>query len=287
MNSDAEQQPVSGALSGKTAFAAASAKLLPELEAGLRALGADVVPAAVLEAEEIEDNAALNQAIANIGRYDWIIFTSAWGVSFFAKSLARYANGAAGLPKICAIGPATAAAAENHGFHITLTADEHTAEGVMQSLERFHCGVNNLRGLSVLIPRALEAREFLPAELTAAGCRVDAISCYKTVLPTPDEELYARLRKETPDLIVFTSSKAMRNFLKTARAAVGENGARRFLNKTVAAVIGPVTAKALESEGKTPEIIPAESAVPALLAAIEDYYKPFAPISRRKNIPSK
>ncbi|MCL2877850.1 MAG: uroporphyrinogen-III synthase [Acidobacteria bacterium] len=283
MNSVAEKLFASDALSGKTVFAAASAKLLPELAAGLRALGADVLPVAVLDAEEIEDNTALDRAIANINKYDWIIFTSAWGVSFFAERLTRIfhgdsapvkpANGAACLPKICVIGIATAAAAEKHGFPITLTADEFTAEGVMQSLELYHGGAKNLRGLGVLIPRALEAREFLPAALATAGCRVDTIPCYKTVRPEPDAELSARLRNETPDLIVFTSTKAMRNFLKTVVTAAGETTARRFLREAIAAVIGPVTAGALEAEGKSAEIIPPESTVHALLAAIAGFFK--------------
>jgi len=275
MSSDAENPSVSGALSGKKVFIAASAKLLPELDAGLRALGADVLPIAVLEAKEIEDNTALDHAIANIRRYDWIVFTSAWGVSFFAKRLAlthKPVNGADGLPKICAIGAATAVAAEKHGFAVTLTADEFNAEGIMQSLERYYGGVENLRGLSVLIPRALEAREFLPAALATAGCRVDAIPCYRTVMPEPDAGLSARLRNETPDLIVFTSAKAMRNFMKTAAAAAGEKTARRRLIETITAVIGRVTAEALESEGKSAEIIPGQSTVPALLAAITSFF---------------
>jgi uroporphyrinogen III methyltransferase/synthase len=273
MNSGAENPSVYGVLSGKTAFAAASAKLLPELAAGLRALGANVLPVAVLEAVEIDDNTALDRAIANIEQYDWIIFTSAWGVSFFAKRLARiFKNGAAGLPKICAIGPATAEAAENHDFPITFTADEFTAEGVMQSIERYHGGKENLRGLGILIPRALEAREFLPAALASAGCSVDAIPCYQTIRPEPCAELSARLRSETPDLIVFTSAKAMRNFLKIAADAVGEDASRRRLREAIAAVIGPVTAAALEAEGKPAEIIPAESTVSALLAAISGFY---------------
>jgi len=272
MNSGAENPPATGALSGKKVFLAASAKLLPELADGLRALGSDVIPIAVLEAKEIEDNAELDRAIADIGRYDWIIFTSAWGVSFFAKPY-KSAKDTDGLPKICAIGPATAEAAEKHGFPIALTADEFTAEGVMQSLERYYGGAKNLRGLGVLIPRALEAREFLPAALTAAGCRVDAIPCYKTVLPEPDAGLSDRLRNETPDLIVLTSAKAVRNFLKTAAAAAGEETARRRLLETVTAVIGPVTAAALESEGKSAEIIPGQSTVPALLAAVNGFFQ--------------
>ena len=274
MNSGAEKRFASGALSGKTAFVAASAKLLPELTDGLRALGAVVLPVAVLEAKEIEDNSALDQAIANLNKYDWIIFTSAWGVSFFAERLIfKQADGAADLSKICVIGPATAEAAEKHGFPITLTADTFTAEGVMQSMERYHGGVENMQGLSVLIPRALEARDFLPEALTAAGCRVDIIPCYQTVRPEPDAELSARLRNETPDLIVFTSAKAMRNCLKTIAAVIGEAAARNCLCEAVAAVIGPITAAALESEGKSAEIIPTESTVPDLLAAVTDYFR--------------
>ena len=274
MNSGAESQFISGALSGKTVFVAASAKLLPELTAGIRALGADALAVAVLEAKETEDNTALDQAIANLNQYDWIIFTSAWGVSFFAKRLSAKTTNAANVsPKICVIGTATATATEKHGFPVTLIADEFTAEGVMKSMENYHHGRDKLRGLGVLIPRALEAREFLPAALKSAGCRVDAIPCYQTVRPEPGAELSDRLRNETPDLIVFTSAKTVRNFLKTAAAVVGEAAARNYLNMAVAAAIGPITASALELEGKPVEIIPAENTVPALLAAIAVYFK--------------
>jgi len=274
MSSGAEKRFASREiLSGKTVFVAASAKLLPELATGIRALGADVLAIAVLEAKKIENNAALDSAIANINKYDWVIFTSAWGVSFFADHLNRSTRKAAGLPKICAIGPATADAAEKHGFTITLTADEFTAEGVMKSMEQYYGGAKNLRGIGVLIPRALEAREFLPEALKSAGCRVETIPCYQTVRPEPDAKLSARLRNETPDLIVFTSAKATRNFLKTAAAAVGETTARRFLREAVAAAIGPITAAALESEGKSAEIIPADHTVSGLLAAITDFFQ--------------
>ena len=222
--------------------------------------------------EEVARAAALDRAIANINQYDWIIFTSAWGVSFFAERLPKSRESHT-FPKICAIGPATACAAEKHGFHIALTADEFTAEGVMQSMERYNGGVENLRGLAVLIPRALEAREFLPAALASAGCRVDVIPCYQTISPKPDAGVSARLRNETPDLIVFTSVKAARNFLKTVAAEVGEAVALRRLHEAVVAVIGPVTAGALESKGKSAEIFPAESTVTALLEAIANFWQ--------------
>ena len=277
MNSDADNSFVSGVLSGKTVFLAASSKLLPELTAALCELGANVLPIAVLEAKEIVDNKELDRAIADIRRYDCIIFTSAWGVSFFSKRFASAlmpdVRGVEGLPKIFAIGPATANAAEKHGFRITLIADEFTAEGVMHSLEKYYGGVKNLRGLRVLIPRALQARDFLPVALASAGCRVDVIPCYQTVMPEHDDELIARLQNQTPDLIVLTSARASRNFMETLAAALGEKKAHRRLLETTTAVIGVVTAGALESEGKSAEIIPGQSTVSALLASIADFYK--------------
>jgi uroporphyrinogen-III synthase len=102
---------------------------------------------------------------------------------------------------------------------------------------------------------------------------VDAIPCYQTVQPEPDAGLYTRLRSETPDLIVFTSPKAIRNFLKTAAEAAGESYARRCVREAAVAAIGPVTAGALEAEGKSPEIIPSESTVPALLTAIARFFQ--------------
>ena len=273
MNFDDEDHSVSSVLSGKTVFAAASARLLPELTAGLRAFGANVLPVVVLEAKEIEDNAALDSAITNISQYDWIIFTSAWGVSFFSKRSSKFAKNAIFTPKICVIGTATAEAAEKHGFSITLTANEFTAEGVMQCMELYHGGVKNMRDIRVLIPRAMEARGFLPSALASAGCRVDTIPCYQAVMPGPDDETSARLQNTKPDLIVFTSAKTIRNYLKIAAGAIGEKNARRGLNAATVAVVGPVTARALALEGKVAEIIPSENSLPALLNAISGFQK--------------
>jgi uroporphyrinogen-III synthase len=45
------------------------------------------------------------------------------------------------------------------------------------------------------------------------------------------------------------------------------------MQKAIIAAIGPITAGALEAEGKSAEIIPAESTVPALLAAITSFFQ--------------
>jgi len=50
----------------------------------LRALGADAAELPSIEIRPTEDYSALDSAIANLGVYDWLIFTSANGVRFFS-----------------------------------------------------------------------------------------------------------------------------------------------------------------------------------------------------------
>ena len=73
-------------------------------------------------------------------------------------------------------------------------------------------------------------------------------------------------------MIVFTSAKAVRNFLKTLAAVVGETAVRNYLHDAVVAAIGKITSAALESEEKSAEIIPVKHTVTDLLAAIADYF---------------
>lgn len=259
-------------LSSKLVLVAASAKLLPELTSRLQTMGADVIPFPVLQARELEDRTVLDQAIMRLGQYDWIIFTSTYGVTFFDRRLRELARYAKDAPKVCAIGPVTGMAAQDCGFSVALAAAKFIAEGVMTSLEQYHGGKANLKGLRILIPRAVEAREFLPEALAAAGCHVDVVPCYQTIRPEPDRDLCARLCMEIPDLIVFTSAKTVRNFLETTADVAGEERACQLLHQAVVAVIGPVTGEAIREHGKVAEIIPAESTAPALCAAIRQFF---------------
>jgi len=262
-----------GVLSGRTALIACSAKLAPELTAGLQAMGAIVLPFPVLEAKKIEDTSALDMMIAGLDQYDWVIFTSAYGVSFFNRRLKELRVNAPAGSKIIAIGPATAAAIEKCGLTVELTAREFTAEGVLATLEHHYNGRENLSGLRILIPRALEAREFLPETLTAAGCRVDVAPCYRMIRPEANTELCLWLQSNNPDLIVFTSAAAVRNLLETVADALDKETARRLLRESTVAVIGPITGDELKAQGKSPEIVPEESAVPSLLAAIRHFFQ--------------
>lgn len=249
---------------------ACSAKKMVELVSGLETLGGTILPFPVIEAQEIEDKQPLNKALASLQEYAWIIFTSAYGVSFFMQHLRRRGleTDLAKMPKICAIGPATAAALRDSGLEPALIPERYVAEGVLEALERYHGGPGHLDGCKILLSRAQEARELLPEALAAAGARVDVVPCYQTVQADINDALVERVREKPPDLCVFTSSSTIRNTIEI----LGREHGMRLLTESTVAVIGPITAGTAASFGKRAEIVPKENTVAGLLKAISEYY---------------
>jgi uroporphyrinogen III methyltransferase / synthase len=264
-------EPRARPLLGKTVLATGSPKVMKELVEGLSLMGAVVIPFSTIEIREIEDKTHIDKTIRSLGNYDWIIFTSAYGARFFLQRAIELSLSpdAPNMPKICAIGPATAAEAQAFGCRIELIPDKFIAEGILESLAKCTGGLARLSGKRILIPRAKEGRELLPKTLADAGASVDVAICYETVQAQPEENAIERLRKKRPDLLIFTSPSTVKNMFKI----IGSSEAKKSLSRAVVAVLGPVTGHAVESFGKKPDIIPNESTIQALLAALEKYYR--------------
>ena len=145
---------------------------------------------------------------------------------------------------------------------------QYVAEGVFQALVDYYGGIQYLAGLDIMLPRAQDAREFLPNALLEAGANVDVVPCYRTVRAKIDPDTMQKLREKEPDLCVFTSSSTIKNLMDILGADVG----RKMLAESTVAVIGPVTAKTASSYGKPADIIPRENTISSLLEAIRDYY---------------
>ena len=98
---------------------------------------------------------------------------------------------------------------------------------------------------------------------------MDVAPAYQTVLPrSKSDALAKRLHSENIDVLTFTSSSTVKNFL----ALTGEALLPK-IKKTRIACIGPVTAKTAEEAGLKVDILPQEYTVSSLLDAIENYYK--------------
>ncbi len=241
-----------------------------ELASGLEALGGTVLALPLIEAREIPDKRMLDEALTSLEKYAWILFTSAYGVSFFMERWKALGirRDLPDIPKICAVGPATAKAVREYGLGVALIPENFVAEGVIESLDRFHGGLQHLSGRRILLPRAKEARDVLPAALSAAGAQVDVIPCYETVRAGLDETVLGRVRTRKVDLAVFTSSSTVRNLVDM----LGPEAGRRMLRDPIVAVLGPVTGSTVAQFGKQAEIVPGQNTVASLILAIRDYF---------------
>lgn len=215
------------------------------LSAKLRSLGADVIELPVI------DFAAVEFEAPEWGSYDWAIFTSANAVEFFFRRVP-----AAPGPRLCAIGPATAAALESLGLKPAVMPDEYVAESVVAALSG-----DSLRGKKILLPRAAVARDVIPDQLTALGAHVDVLPVYQNVVP-PDLAARARevLTALRPDWVTLTSGSTVKNLLAAAGA--------ELLSGVRFASIGPVTSEAARRHGLQVAVEAQPSTIDALVEAI-------------------
>ncbi|MGH7779397.1 MAG: uroporphyrinogen-III C-methyltransferase, partial [Candidatus Binataceae bacterium] len=230
----------------------------------LRALGADAIEFPTIATAPPASYAALDRAIGKLDKFDWIIFTSATGVESFVARLRALGHDLRqlGRARLCAIGPATAAALDNYALRVAAVPAEYRAEAIIPAI-----GARRIRGASILIPRAQAAREILPKILLELGARaVEVAPAYRTVKPAgvQAERVRAMAAAGEIDLVAFTSSSTVENFCDLIGA-----GARGLS----AAVIGPITAATALEHGFKIVAQPGEYTVPALIAAIAAYYE--------------
>jgi uroporphyrinogen-III synthase len=232
----------------------------------LEALGAQTLPLATIAIAPIEDPAPLDNAIALLSSYDWLVFTSVNGVAAFAERLAATGRNwaARGLARVAAIGPATAHALAQLGVHVDLTPDEYVAEAILD-------GLGNVAGQRLLLARADIARRALADELRLRGADVDEVAAYRTIIqPAAREGLQRALVDDPVDAITFTSSSTARGLLQGLEA-LGRDPVVALRGVALAA-IGPITAATLREAGLEPTLVADEYTIPGLVAALVAYF---------------
>jgi len=253
-------------LSGKRIAITRTREQAGVLRDQLTALGAEVIEIATIEIRDPASWEPLDSAIRRLGEFDYLLLTSANGVrSFFRrlKACGRDVRDLKGV-SIGAIGPATAAELLKSGAKADVVPHEYTAEGLLEAL-----GNRDLHGKAFLIPRAKVARDILPRVLTEKGAHVEVVEAYETFVPKlPPGEL-ERLLSPAPDVITFTSSSTVSNFAKLA----GEQRVSELLGGVAIASIGPITSKTVTTLGLVVTIEATESTIPALVRAIEGYFR--------------
>jgi uroporphyrinogen III methyltransferase/synthase len=249
-------------LSGKRIVVTRTRKQAGALTEQLRALGADVIELPTIRIEPPTDLRAFAELVQDAHAYDWIVFTSPNGVNAFFDLFYKLYDDAReiGGARIAAIGPATAQRLKDFHLHVDLQPAEFVAEALVREFRK-EGGIENLR---VLIARAEKARDLLTKELSALGAIVDEGFAYRTVPETRDDSgARRRLLEEGADLITFTSSSTVENFLALELP---------WPAKMQIASIGPITSKTAHDRGLEVAIEARRHDIPGLVEAIRKFF---------------
>lgn len=233
-----------------------------EFSALLEDYGAQVIAFPTIEIAPPDDWQPLDKSIEKINSYDWVIFTSVNGVRFFTQRLQQEGIELTTMAskRICAIGPRTQRELEKRGLTVHFRPSEYRAEGIVEGLR-----AQGIQGKKILLPRAREARRILPEALIEAGAQVDDVEVYQTIKPAQGTQSLAAILKKGIDVVVFTSSSTIRNFMELLPD-------KTALNRVKVATIGPVTGATARDYGVEPTIMPAEYTIPSLVQAIVEHF---------------
>ncbi|OGW20051.1 MAG: uroporphyrinogen-III C-methyltransferase [Nitrospirae bacterium GWA2_46_11] len=226
----------------------------------LEDLGAEIFEFPTIKIAPPENYKELDETIEKIETYNWLIFTSANGFQYFIQRLLDKEKDIRDLKgiKICAIGTKTAGKINNYGIKVDLIPEEFNAEGLIKAFGQ------NLKGIKILLPRAEKAREIFPEKVSELGGEIDTPVAYRAIKPEKHGKRLKRFLKEGRITIAtFTSAATFNNFIDI----MGDD-ALDVLKDVTIAVIGPVTAKAIEKAGLKVSIMPEEATIKAMVDEI-------------------
>jgi uroporphyrinogen III methyltransferase / synthase len=243
----------------------------------LEALGAETIEFPTIAVTPPETWEPLDQAIQNLNQYDWLVFTSVNGVRFFLDRLRHAEKDVRDLKgiRIGVIGPKTAEMWERLGIRPDLMPGEYRAEAVVEAFEQV--GIHRSR---ILIPRAAKAREILPDDLRKAGAQVDVVHAYQTILPDHHTEtIREQLKAGSIDMVTFTSSSTVTNFVKMF-AADGDR-LQEWMKQVTVACIGPITAQTAEKYHLKVSVIPPQYTIDSLVEEILRFFRSHSGLQRK------
>jgi uroporphyrinogen III methyltransferase/synthase len=249
-------------LFGKRIVVTRTRKQAGGLSAALRQLGADVFELPTIRIDPPKDLYAFAELVRDAHTYEWIVFTSPNGVtSFFEIFFKIYKDvRSIGGARIAAIGPATAAKVREYRLDVDLQPEEFVAEGVIAAFQKF----GSVENQTILLARAEQARDVLPQELARLGAIVDEAVAYRTVPEVEDVSgALARFKNEGADLITFTSSSTVENFLAMKLPLPPQLST---------ASIGPITSATMKARGLRVDVEAKQYDIPGLVAAIQRFY---------------
>jgi uroporphyrinogen III methyltransferase/synthase len=254
-------------LLGKKIVVTRSREQASDMVKRLSDLGAECLEFPTIKIVPPDNFGPLDDAVRHLSDYDWIVFTSVNGVTFFFDRLFAMDKDVRALNnlRLAAIGPATASKLFEFGLKSDIIPADYRAEAVVEAFRN-----EDLNGKKILLPRAGEARAVLPVELRKMGAVVDEVTAYITRKDQDNaDELITQLEEKKIDLVTFTSSSTVKNF----KALLPPQKFNMLLNGVKIAGIGPITADTAKKLGFSVDIIAETYTIPGLCDAVLQYYQ--------------
>ncbi|MES2127255.1 MAG: uroporphyrinogen-III synthase [Pseudomonadota bacterium] len=183
------------------------------LARSVAALGREVVVLPLLDIFPLDDDSALQAALANLNAYSLVAFVSPNAIDAALAHVKQWPQGVA----LAVLGEGSRVALASHGI------DESTA-AIISPPDPAHSDSEHLLGAMdlaalagkrVLMVRGESGRELMAEGLRAAGASVDTVAAYRRCVPVLTPALAATLETllARPNNWVITSSEALRGLL--------------------------------------------------------------------------
>ena len=238
-----------------------------ELMHRLHQLGAEVLELPLIKVSSAVDEEVKEEVFAELGSYDWIVFSSPNGVRFFFDAFFDEFKDvrSLGFLRIAAVGPSTANEINKLHLDVEVLPEKHTGAELGQAL----IDTGSIEHAKVLIVKGNQGSDDLIKLLEEKRAIVDRIEVYKTEATDLSQNAAAeKFRKLGAHGITFTSGSTVRSFVKQAKALQRAKDAE--IPKTFS--IGPVTSKVMK-EMHVPLIKEAkESTLDGLVEAIVEEF---------------
>jgi uroporphyrinogen III methyltransferase/synthase len=255
-------------LSHKTVLVTRAASQSSQFTTLLQEQGARVIEMPTLEIGPPSSWRELDDAIAHLEDFDWLILTSTNGVDYFFERLKAYQDGDASLYcniRIAVVGEKTAQRLAKWGVQPDFIPPNFIADSLVAKFPE------PLSGLRILFPRVESGgREVLVKEFGNQGARVREVAAYESHCPTTiAPEALAALQNKAIDVITFASSKTVQNFCQLSLQA--DPSWQSWLEGVCIASIGPQTSKTCESLLGRVDVEATEHTLEGLTQAIVDW----------------
>lgn len=263
-------QVTSSSLLNKTILVTRAAEQSSKFTTLLTQQGARVVEMPALEITPPSNWKALDEAIANLSQFQWLILTSANGVNYFFNRLEELGYDARALSgvKIAVVGRKTALALQTRKLNPDFIPPNYVADSLVAHFP------DRLIGQKLLFPRVeTGGREVLVTELTSQGASVIEVAAYQSKCPEQiDQKAWNALQQQQIDAITFASSKTAKNFYKLLQQySTSLNTVDSLLANTCIASIGPQTSKTCRELFGRVDLEAAEYTLEGLTTAIANY----------------